>query len=1290
MKIVSLNCQSWTTAKDSVKSLVSNYNLDLICLSETWEKDNRSVHFGSWPVLSKPRINNSGHGGVAIVCKPSDEFFITRRSDLENANIEAIFAEVTLTSNLKFLLALAYIPPTDSEQLKSFLDIVKSVNHENIIITGDLNAKSQEWQNRSINESGKLLETFLHESHFICVNDGKPTRRNSDSVIDLFLTNPELIPKISLCETLSYENIQSDHLAVLLEIDRSSEPSSSGTEEKYIINKTDWNLWNENTEKRFKEWNVKSSQTKWESVEEMYTSFKEVLDECRDVSVPKRMFKYNDRRTRPPWWNDNMTEIKKKLNKAKRSFKRRSTQQNYDLLRSTEDEYTRVEEEQKDSWTNSLCDKISNSETPKEMWDSLKTLTTYQDLDGGNILPLLNEDNQPIFDLQGKCNILQTTFFSGKHLDNNNFDNDFKISIETELQNINNGQEYDEIYDCIGINRDISLEETQAALEYLKPGKAAGPDKVFTDLLLQANEELVTAIHSLFLLSFKTGTIPSEWKKADVKFLRKAGKKNYNTASAYRPISLTSCLGKCLERIITVRLNGFIEHNKIIDLEQEGFRKFHSTTHALMRLVQDIYNGFNNKEISLVAFIDMEKAFDSVWRDGLLVKMHNLGIRGDIWNWVSNFLSARKARCSLKGNYGPEFDTHVGLPQGSVISPILFNIYLQDIYKNISCQKVKFADDGTIWSAGKDINKLSEIIEQELLKLLERTQKWRMKISPEKTEICLFSRGSFNADNTPPHVQLDGTDIKYNSNPKILGLHLDESLSFQTHITKTEQKANKAIGVLRQIKHVERIKSSKLVQLYKSLVCPILEYACPVWQIADCKILDGIQRKALSLCLDSCANSGREALEVELGIKPLQIRRQELAIREGAKIISKDDQVLIKKSWLNWKDNIQSERFVSPFGKIQLQIEDLQSETGITTFNIEPEFSFQESLQPTKRRPEYWNRLGSSKSRSEEQQTESRSIIQGLLDTCSPDSVIAFTDGSCQPNPGPCGAGSCIFMPYQDNTICLKKPVSSHSSILLGELVAILITIDYLTDEIHKANSVSDIHIFSDSQSAIGILKLGWQPTQHKQTVAEIKQKIQQLEQKNITVNISWTPGHANIKGNEEADRLAKEASCEAATMKSETQVVTIADVKQAAIKMGLSQWQRQWSSSETGRSLFKYKPNVTDKSLIDIPNMVSYRNIAKLRLGYNKLKDYQHKIGNTDNNKCECGQIETVEHYLLECEQYFNEREAMRTHIFNTVGIIDFNCDLLLGCTKTDLRQLHGFDISCVLGDFITQTSRF
>ena len=624
-----------------MNSLVSNYNLDILCLSETWEKSNNPLNFRDWSTLSKPRKNNEGHGGVAIISKPSEDFYITRRKDLEKDNLEAICADIVLRDRSNFLLVVVYIPPNQKEQMKLLTELIRTSKSKNIIITGDLNAKSHEWNNNCTNECGKqLLEEFLHDSHYVCTNDGKPTRRNTTSVIDLFITNPELVPKVSLCETLTYESVQSDHIGVLLALCENSESIEDSLIEKYLLMKTDWKLWEECTNEAFRKWNSLCEQTDWESVEDMYASFKTVFDECRDKSVPKRSVKSVNRRKKPPWWNERMNEVKKCLNKAKRTYKRHSTEGNFIALQSIETEFKKAEEEEKDKWVKILCDKITYSSTPKEMWDSFKSLTSYQDLDGGNVLPLLDRDNNPVFEYEEKSEILQETFFSGNHLSENDFDEKFKEEIETELSGIRQKQE-DQIYDDAFLNSKISLGETIAALQYLKEGKAAGPDIIFTDLLLHANEELEKSIHKLFTFSFKTGTLPQDWKTADVKFLRISGKSNYHIASAYRPISLTSCLGKCLERILTVRLNGFIEHNNIIDGEQEGLRKFHSTTSALLRLVQGIYNGFNNKENTLAAFIDLEKAFNSVWRDGLLVKLHRFGIRGRLWKWIEGFLSDR-------------------------------------------------------------------------------------------------------------------------------------------------------------------------------------------------------------------------------------------------------------------------------------------------------------------------------------------------------------------------------------------------------------------------------------------------------------------------------------------------------------------------------------------------------------------------------------------------------------------------------------------------------------------------
>ena len=150
-----------------------------------------------------------------------------------------------------------------------------------------------------------------------------------------------------------------------------------------------------------------------------------------------------------------MSEIKKCLNKAKMTYKRRSTEGNLNALQSIETELEKAEKEEKDKWMKILCDKITYSSTPKEMWDSFKSLTSYQNLDGGNIFPLLFRDN-PVFELEQKCKILQGVFFSGNHLSENDFDEKFKTEIETELSGIRQKKE-DQVYDDAFLNSVISL-----------------------------------------------------------------------------------------------------------------------------------------------------------------------------------------------------------------------------------------------------------------------------------------------------------------------------------------------------------------------------------------------------------------------------------------------------------------------------------------------------------------------------------------------------------------------------------------------------------------------------------------------------------------------------------------------------------------------------------------------------------------------------------------------------------------------------------------------------------------
>ena len=173
-----------------------------------------------------------------------------------------------------------------------------------------------------------------------------------------------------------------------------------------------------------------------------------------------------------------------------------------------------------------------------------------------------------------------------------------------------------------------------------------------------------------------------------MKFLRKT-KVNYYSPNSYRPLSLTSCVVKILERIITDRLEAHIEGNRIIDAEQDGFRKKHSTTNAVLRLVQSIYNRFVKDMYTAAIFIDLKGAYDTIWREGMIYKLNGIGVKGRLLRWIANFLHSLRPRCILEQTKGPGFETSIRLPQGSVLSPILFNIYIINMY---------IKTDGTLFS----------------------------------------------------------------------------------------------------------------------------------------------------------------------------------------------------------------------------------------------------------------------------------------------------------------------------------------------------------------------------------------------------------------------------------------------------------------------------------------------------------------------------------------------------------------------------------------------------------------
>jgi retron-type reverse transcriptase len=228
-----------------------------------------------------------------------------------------------------------------------------------------------------------------------------------------------------------------------------------------------------------------------------------------------------------------------------------------------------------------------------------------------------------------------------------------------------------------------------------------------------------------------------ERRKPDI--YSKPGKPDYHIEKVSRPLSLTSVVGKLLERIVCRRLVWYLEAAGLMDPMQFAYRRNHNITQAVLLFVTDILEGFKNNETTVATFIDLEGAFDSIWREAVVYKMKEMGIGGRMLLYVADYLRGRKARNLINNYESPWIPTALGVPQGSVISPILFLIFIKEMTNNIP-RKISYADDLFKWTRNADVSKAEKEMQDNLQVLLQWNKKWRLTINTSKTEVICFSK----------------------------------------------------------------------------------------------------------------------------------------------------------------------------------------------------------------------------------------------------------------------------------------------------------------------------------------------------------------------------------------------------------------------------------------------------------------------------------------------------------------------------------------------------------------------
>lgn len=371
----------------------------------------------------------------------------------------------------------------------------------------------------------------------------------------------------------------------------------------------------------------------------------------------------------------------------------------------------------------------------------------------------------------------------------------------------------------------IAEQDVKDVLKCLKTNKAYGPDGISPKVLKEGEPCLYKILTKIFNLSLTKGVFPSDGKLANVCPIFKKAEEFFS--SNYRPISLLSAIAKVFERVVFKHLFNFFKDTFKKTLDQSGFLPGNSTVTQLV----EIYNQFckavsEGKEIRVV-FLDISKAFDRVWHAGLLHKLKGHGITGRLLRWLTSYLTDRQQRVTIKWKLLGEI--RAGVPQGSVLGPLLFLIFINDITHVIRrCSIRLFADDTCLLIEVGEPNEAAEILNENLGHISKWAEKWLVTFSPPKTEQMLITN---KPPRTHPPLTLNNLTITTVKHHKHLGLHLSCNLTWKKHAEKIAKKANKCLGILRPLKFT--LDRASLETLYKSFIRPILEYADVVWDIPD-------------------------------------------------------------------------------------------------------------------------------------------------------------------------------------------------------------------------------------------------------------------------------------------------------------------------------------------------------------------------------------------------------------------------------------------------------------------------
>uniref|UniRef100_A0A8K9X1H2 Reverse transcriptase domain-containing protein n=1 Tax=Oncorhynchus mykiss TaxID=8022 RepID=A0A8K9X1H2_ONCMY len=827
-------------------ALAHSANPDVLAVSESWLRKttkNSDILIPNYNIFRQDRTAKGG--GVAIYCKDSLQSSVLLSRSVPK-QFELLLLKIHLSKNKSLTIAACYRPPSaPSCALDTICELIAPHLSSELVLLGDLN-----W---NMLNTPAILQSKLDALNLTQIIN-EPTRYlpkalNTGTLIDIILTN---FP--SKYTSAVFNQDLSDHCLIacirngsavkrppLITVKRSLKHFS---EQAFLID---------------------LAGVSWKdidlipSVEDAWIFFLNAFLTILNKHAPFKKFRTRNRYS--PWFSPDLTALNQHKNILWRSALASNSPRDMQLFREARNHYTQAVRKAKASF---FKQKFASCNTnSKKFWDTVKSM---ENKNTSSQLPTaLKIGNTVTTDKSTIIEHFNKHFSTAGHA--------FHLATPTPVNSTAPPTATRPSLPHFSFSQ-IHSADVLKELQNLDPYKSAGLDNLDPFFLKLSAEIVATPITSLFNLSFVSSEIPKDWKAAAVIPLFKGG--DTLDPNCYRPISIQPCLSKVFESQVNKQITDHFESHHTFSAMQSGFRAGHGCTSATLKVLNYILTAIDKKHYCAAVFIDLAKAFDSVNHHILIGRLNSLGFSNDCLAWFTNYFSDRVQCVKSEGLLSGPLAVSMGVPQGSILGPTLFSVYINEVALAAGESLIHlYADDTILYTSGPSLDTVLTTLQASFNATQLSFRGLQLLLNTSKTKCMLFNRSLPAPTRLSNITTLDGSDLEYVGNYKYLGVWLDCKLSFQTHIKHLQSKVKSRIGFL--FRNKASFTHAAKHTLVKLTILPILDFGDVIYKIASNTLLnklDAVYHSAIRFVTKAPYTTRHCDLYALVGWPSLHTRRQ--------------------------------------------------------------------------------------------------------------------------------------------------------------------------------------------------------------------------------------------------------------------------------------------------------------------------------------------------------------------------------------------------------------------------------